>query len=66
MTLRNECQIGSDYYGSAADLRMRQAPHAEEGKIEYGGGVGKAGEDIPLYCCLVDFGWEGVLRDMEG
>ena len=31
LTLRYERQIGSDYYGNAADLRMRHAPQAEEG-----------------------------------
>ena len=47
---------------SACDTRRR----LEDEK----GGRGEEGEAgrgarAPLYCCRVDFGWEGVLRDME-
>ena len=36
------------------------------GEVSGGGGGGTGWEDGPEYCCLVDFGCAGVLRDMEG
>ena len=45
---------------------MRQAPQAGKRLIEYAvERVETRRRRAPLYCCRVDFGWEGVLRDME-
>ena len=50
----------------SAHLRIRHAPQARserEGERERAKG---RGGDAPLYCCLVDLGWEGAWRDRRG
>ena len=47
---------------SAYDMHRKLGANARVSASERRG----RGEDAPLYCCLVDLGWEGALRDMLG